>query len=130
MSDNLKVTREELKKGCGKSWNALNNQRVKSYWCKPYHLCQICKAKLEGYQKAKKEIENKKIVNFYKGKDVTEADRLLFDTAQNNFKAGQKSQREEELKFLKSLTWFNMNKKVRLRIDKRIKELEMKNKNG
>ena len=41
-----------------------------------------------------------------------------------NFRKGYQKAKEEELKFLKSLTWFNMNKKVRLRIDRRIKESE------
>ena len=34
------------------------------------------------------EHELKKIVDFYKGKDVLKADALLMDTAKNNFKQG------------------------------------------
>ena len=43
------------------------------------------------------------IVNYYKGKDIKEADKLLLKTAQNNFKAGQEAERKKILDVLKDM---------------------------
>lgn len=37
-----------------------------------------------------KEEELKRVLNYFKGKDIKKADKLLFDTAINNFRAGER----------------------------------------
>ena len=39
---------------------------------------------------------NKEIVDYFKRKDIKEADKLLFETAKNNFEAGKEVQRKED----------------------------------
>jgi len=81
-----------------------NGEKLKTYGDLEYDkAAEIFFNSLDSFfqlrlQKEKDNYENKKIVEFYKGKDVTEADRLLFDTAQNNFKAGQELQKEHFIK--------------------------------
>ena len=40
---------------------------------------------------------NKEIVDYFKRKDIKEADKLLFDTAKNNFEAGKEAQKKEDI---------------------------------
>jgi hypothetical protein len=52
------------------------------------------------------EITNQDITNFYKDKEINYADALLFKTAQNNFKAGQESQKQKMQKEIDELKKF------------------------
>jgi hypothetical protein len=44
----------------------------------------------EKIQEEMCEITNEDMIDYFKGKDIPKADRLLLKTAKNNFKAGQK----------------------------------------
>ena len=59
---------------------------------------------MKGEDKMKMiEITEKDMVDYFKGKDIKKADRLLLNTAQNNFIAGMSKRKENELEFLKRL---------------------------
>ncbi|MCK9429495.1 MAG: hypothetical protein M0R17_05785 [Candidatus Omnitrophica bacterium] len=81
-------------------------------WTKPQVLayCEKALSLKDGKQEVSHSIhdvrgEQENIVNYYKGKDVNEADKLLFETAQNNFKAGyEKGRAEKEQENKKKLT--------------------------
>ena len=51
---------------------------------------------------------NKEVVDYFKGKDIKKADKLLFDTAKNNFEAGKEAQRKEDFEMKRE---FNLSEK-------------------
>ena len=46
---------------------------------------------------------NKEIVDYFKRKDIKEADKLLFETAKNNFEAGKEVQRKEDFEMFEKM---------------------------
>jgi len=69
------------------------------------------------------EITNKEIADYYKGKDVTEADKLLLKTAQNNFEKGLKEAWKKELEFLEKVFGWSANAQNRIEeLKKRLKK--------
>ena len=51
----------------------------------------------------KNEVTNEEIVDFFNGKDVSEADAILLKTAENNFKQGYQKRQEEILELIDKL---------------------------
>jgi hypothetical protein len=43
------------------------------------------------------------VVDYFKGKNIKNADKLLMETARNNYKAGKQSERERILKIIKEV---------------------------
>ena len=50
---------------------------------------------MEKEKQQKREIEEERIINYFKGKDIVKADELLIDTAKNNFEAGFQKAKEQ-----------------------------------
>ena len=59
----------------------------------------VKKQTTENYYKGiSMDVTNKEIADYYKGKKIDDADKLLLDTARNNFHAGRLSAKEENMK--------------------------------
>ena len=82
---------------------SLTAQKVEKVWGEKYK--SLFEQSKETAQKMQ-EITNQDITNFYKDKEINYADALLFKTAQNNFKAGQESQKQKMQKEIDELKKF------------------------
>ena len=62
-------------------------------------IMKMKKQTTENYYKGiSMDVTNKEIADYYKGKKIDDADKLLLDTARNNFHAGRLSAKEENMK--------------------------------
>ena len=109
--EQLKTELKEKEKGCGKRFEISENRLAicgKYYYDeKEQTLCPTCQAEISALKKeisACEEIQEQPTIKHYKKYGVAEGDKLLLETAKNNFKKGQESMKKEILEIIEKIT--------------------------
>ena len=105
--EQLKSELKEKEKGCGTEIIDKVSCGDKLGTFVTQWLCPTCQAEISALKKeisACEEIQEQSTIEHYKKYGVVEGDKLLFETAKNNFKKGQESMKKEILEIIEKIT--------------------------